>query len=128
MKRHSHFFVISLVVAVTVAIFADGYGQDADSKKPGSEEAAAIDRSNAALDKVYRQLMKELKADQKRRLKEAQRAWIKWRDAESEFSARLGGAVGDSALRVDHAVVQKELIEQRTEVLEKYLKNAESNR
>jgi uncharacterized protein YecT (DUF1311 family) len=34
-------------------------------------------------------------------LKEGQRSWIKWRDDEALLIARVGGAPGGSALRVD---------------------------
>ena len=54
-------------------------------------------------------------------LRDAQRAWIKWRDAEALFIARLGGAVGGSALRVDVADAQLKLINDRIAVLKAYL-------
>jgi uncharacterized protein YecT (DUF1311 family) len=95
-----------------------------DFKPPGTEEQAAVDRANVEIDRVYKQLVAKLDADQQKSLKEAQRAWIKWRDAEAETIARLGGAVGGSALRVDYANAQEKLIKERTEVLRGYLKDA----
>lgn len=57
---------------------------------------------------------------EKTSLRDAQRAWIKWRDAEAMFIARRGGAVGGSALRVDVAEAQLKLINDRTAVLKAY--------
>ena len=82
-----------------------------------------MDRANAELDKAYKQLMAKLDAEQQKSLKEAQRAWIKWRDAEADIIARVGGAVGGSALRVDYANAQAKLIKERMEVLRGYLKD-----
>jgi uncharacterized protein YecT (DUF1311 family) len=87
-----------------------------------------VDSANADLDKVYKQLMSKLDAGQQKSLKEAQRAWIKWRDAEADIIARVGGAVGGSAMRVDYANAQAKLIKERTVVLRGYLKDAETNR
>ena len=53
-----------------------------------------------------------------------QRAWIKWRDAEADIIARVGGAIGGSALRVDYANAQTKLIKERNEVLRGYMKEA----
>ena len=95
---------------------------------PGSEENAAVDRANAEIDKVYKELIAKLDDAQQKSLKEAQRAWIKWRDAEADAIARLGGAVGGSAMRVDYANAQTKLIKERTEVLRGYLKEMEKNK
>jgi len=104
------------------------YGQEKNFKPPGSDEQAAVDKANVEIDNVYKQLMSKLGAEQQKSLKEAQRAWIKWRDAEADLIARLGGSVGGSAMRVDYANAQTKLIQQRTEVLKGYIKDAESNR
>jgi uncharacterized protein YecT (DUF1311 family) len=93
---------------------------DADFKPPGTEENAAVDQANKRLDAVYKQLMGKLDVDGQKALKEAERSWIKWRDDEAMLMARVGGAVGGSALRVDVANAQKKLIDQRIEVLTAY--------
>ena len=102
-------------------------GKDPDFKPPGTEENAAVDRANAKLDAVYKRLMSKLDADGQKALKEAERSWIKWRDDEAMLMARVGGAVGGSALRVDFASAQLKLINQRMEVLGEYLKQAGAN-
>jgi uncharacterized protein YecT (DUF1311 family) len=60
-------------------------------------------------------------------LKEAERSWIKWRDDEAMLMARVGGAVGGSAMRVDFANAQLKLINQRIEALSEYLEQSTGN-
>ncbi len=102
---------------------------------PGTEEQAAVDRANKELDRVYGELMAKagdpknrtgaLDAEkEKTSLRDAQRAWIKWRDAEAMFIARHGGAVGGSALRVDYLDAQLKLINERIAVLKAYASQA----
>jgi uncharacterized protein YecT (DUF1311 family) len=126
MRTPTRFFVASLAFAIALTALTVTYAQDPNFKPPGTEERAAVDRANADLDKVYKQLMGKLDAEQQKSLKEAQRAWIKWRDAEAELIARVGGDVGGSALRVDFLIEQEKLIKQRIDVLRGYLKQAES--
>jgi uncharacterized protein YecT (DUF1311 family) len=128
MRTLTRIFAASITLAVSVAPLTASYGQDPNFKPPGTEEQAAVDSANAELDKVYKQLMSKLDAEQQKSLREAQRAWIKWRDAEADIIARVGGAVGGSAMRADYAAAQEKLIKQRTGVLRGYLKDAESNR
>lgn len=102
----------------------DSKGEEPDPnwKPPGAEEQAAVDQANTRLDEVYKRLMAKLEPDGKKALKEAERAWIKWRDDEAMLIARVGGATGGSGLRVDFANAQLKLINQRIEVLNEYLK------
>jgi uncharacterized protein YecT (DUF1311 family) len=119
-------FAASLALAVMAVPF-ESKGKDPEFKPPGTEENAAVDQANAKLDAVYKQLMGKLDADGQKALKEAERAWIKWRDDEAMLTARVGGAVGGSSMRVDFANAQKKLIDQRIEVLNGYLKQAAAN-
>jgi len=128
MRTLSRLFAASVALAIAATPLTSSFGEDQNSKPPGTEEQAAVDRANGELDKVYKQLRGRLNAEQQKSLKEAQRAWIKWRDAEADIIARVGGAVGGSAMRVDYANAQAKLIKERTEVLRGYLKEAESNR
>jgi uncharacterized protein YecT (DUF1311 family) len=102
---------------------------------PGTQEQAAVDRANKELDQVYAQLMAKagdpnnragnLDAErEKTSLRNAQRAWIKWRDAEAVFMARHGGAVGGGALRGDVLEAQLKLINDRVAVLKAFLTQA----
>ncbi|MEY2529775.1 MAG: hypothetical protein QOJ05_1865 [Verrucomicrobiota bacterium] len=128
MRTRTRIFATSIALVIAATPLTASYGQDPNFKPPGTEEQAAVDSANADLDKVYKQLMSKLDAEQQKSLKEAQRAWIKWRDAEADIIARVGGAVGGSAMRVDYANAQAKLIKERTVVLRGYLKAAETNR
>ena len=86
-----------------------------------------MDEANTRLDEVYRSLMSKLDADGQKALKEAERSWIKWRDDEAMLIARVGGAIGGSAMRVDFANAQLRLINQRIEALGEYLKQSAGN-
>ena len=110
------------VLLITAMPFESSYCEDFNLKLPGTEEAATVEQANRELDAVYKQLMGKLDADGQKALKEAERSWIKWRDAEAVLIARVGGAVGGSDLRVDVLTAQAELINQRTEVLIEYSK------
>lgn len=120
--------IAALTVAFGMAFSAPSFGQkDPNWTLPGAEELAAVERANATIDAAYAQLRNKLGPEQRKSLQEAQRAWIKWRDAEADLIARLGNDLGHgSGFRVDFANAQTKLINQRTEVLKKYLSQATS--
>jgi uncharacterized protein YecT (DUF1311 family) len=90
-------------------------------EKYDAEDQAAVVSANKVLDGVYSALMSKTEDSQeKTSLRDAQRAWIKWRDAEAMYIARHGGSVGGSALRGDFAVAQLKLINERIAVLKAY--------
>ncbi len=130
----SHLFP---VVAVVFALASLAVCARAEEKweSPGMKEQAAVDQANKELDRVYGELMAKVDdpksrtgglgaKSEKTSLRDAQRAWIKWRDAEAMFIARHRGAVGGSALRVDFAEAQLKLINDRIAVLKTYLSDA----
>jgi len=94
---------------------------------PGAKEQAEVDSANKELDGVYRDLMAKAEPEEKTALRDAQRAWIKWRDAEAMYIARHGGAVGGSALRVDYSEAELKLIKERIAVLKAYKSEAPKN-
>jgi uncharacterized protein YecT (DUF1311 family) len=120
--------IAALAVAFQIAFSVPSSAQkDPNWTPPGTEELAAVERANATIDAVYAQLRNKLGPEERKSLQEAQRAWIKWRDAEADLIARLGGGIGHgSGFRVDFANAQTKLINQRTEVLKKYLSEATS--
>ena len=122
----STLFAASLALVIVTVPF-ESKGKDPEFKPPGTEENAAVDQANTKLDAVYKRLMSKLDADGQKALKEAERSWIKWRDDEAMLMARVGGAVGGSAMRVDFANAQLKLITQRTEVLSEYLHQSVGN-
>ena len=116
------------IALVIMAVPFESKGKEPDFKPPGTEENAAVDQANAKLDAVYKRLMGKLDADGQKALKEAERSWIKWRDDEAMLMTRVGGAVGGSAMRVDFANAQLKLINQRLEVLSKYIGEVEKEK
>jgi uncharacterized protein YecT (DUF1311 family) len=121
---------IPILFALSIALVTvplQSKGKDPDFKPPGTEENAAVDQANTKLDTVYKRLMSKLDVDGQKALKEAERSWIKWRDDEAMLMARVGGAVGGSAMRVDFANAQLKLINQRLEVLGEYAQQVAGN-
>jgi uncharacterized protein YecT (DUF1311 family) len=57
--------------------------------------ARARDRADAALNKVYRELMKDAGATERAKLRAAQLAWIKFRDAQCDYESigNKGGSI-----------------------------------
>jgi uncharacterized protein YecT (DUF1311 family) len=129
MKRH--LFPVLTVLFALGSFAVCNVRADEKWERPGTQEQAAVDQANKELDRVYAELMAKA-ADPKNRsgdldaerektsLRDAQRAWIKWRDAEATFIARHGGAVGGSALRMDVLDAQLKLINERIAVLKAY--------
>ena len=116
------FSIAALVIALGIAFSVSSFAQkDPNFTPPGTEELAAVEQANKAIDAVYAQLRKKLEPEESKSLQEAQRAWIKWRDVEADLITRLGGSIGGSAFRVDFANAQTKLIKERTELLKKYL-------
>ena len=115
------------IALVIMAVPFESKGAVPDFKPPGTEENAAVDQANKRLDALYKQLMGKLDEQGQKALKEAERSWIKWRDDEAMLMARVGGAIGGSAMRVDFANAQKKLIDQRIEVLTEYAKQSAGN-
>ena len=120
-------FAAAAALLIMAVPLESSYGQDPNSKPPGTEENAAAEQANKELDAVYKRLMGKLDTDGEKASKEAERSWIKWRDDEAMLMARVGGAVGGSGMRVDFANAQLKLITQRTEVLSEYLKQSAGN-
>jgi uncharacterized protein YecT (DUF1311 family) len=59
------------------------------------EARAALEKADAELNKVYKELRETLSEEEKARLKEVQKLWITFRDKEAEFAASLyeGGSM-----------------------------------
>jgi len=121
------FPVASLAIAITIISIASSAAQDPNGKRPGTDEAAAVEQANKQIDVVYKELMNKLDVEGQKSLREAQRSWIKWRDDEAVLIARVGGAIGGSALRVDFLTAQASLIRERTAVLKAYLDRSGNN-
>lgn len=122
MKNHSQFGAL-IALLFTLAFIAVGNAHAGE--KYDAKDQAAVVSANKVLDGVYGDLMSKTEDSQeKTSLRNAERAWIKWRDAEAEYIGRHGGAVGGSALRGDFAVAQLKLINERIAVLKAYASQA----
>ncbi|MCC7430749.1 DUF1311 domain-containing protein [bacterium] len=81
----------------------------------------ATKKWDAELNKKYKQLMNLLPAEQKEKLRTAQREWIKYRDKELEFSNQFYNEMGGSMWTPVAAGKNLDLTKQRTLELEKYI-------
>jgi uncharacterized protein YecT (DUF1311 family) len=137
--KQSRLFV--MLAAVTFSQFSinaphlDAANQELQSLR------AKLDDANEKLNGVYQNLLaafnKQIKngdeldrtfAEQhEKALTEAERAWVRWRDAEAVFQARFTGSVGGSALEEDVDTNLLEMISQRTELLQKDLDKLNSD-
>jgi uncharacterized protein YecT (DUF1311 family) len=115
------------LVLLTALLLASPVTRCPAFEPPGTEEQAAVDKANKTLDGVYHNLMAKGDEKEQASLREAQRAWIKWRDAEAMYIARHGGAIGGSALRVDYINAQLKLIKERIAVLKACLSQPQAN-
>jgi uncharacterized protein YecT (DUF1311 family) len=94
----------------------------------------AIAEANASLGRTYQKIVETLDGkaaagdawakNLKAALVEAERAWIKWRDAEALMRAYAGGAEGGSALNEDLHSALLDLIKERQEYLQSLLEGS----
>jgi uncharacterized protein YecT (DUF1311 family) len=91
----------------------------AEEERPRLREELAADKANKQLDVVFRDLMAKADTKMKTRLRAAQLAWIKWKNAEANYIARRV-ALGGSALRVAYAEAEEKLVNERIVVLKAY--------
>jgi uncharacterized protein YecT (DUF1311 family) len=125
-------WVTPLVGAVSIYITATvGQGSEIDNL---IAQDKAISEANASLDQTYQKIIADLDGkvaagdpsakNLKAALIEAERAWIKWRDAEALMRAYAGGAVGGSALNEDLHSALLDLIKERQEYLQSLLEGS----
>ena len=101
--------VILLFAAAPVAVLAQ---TNAEMKE---EAAELLEESDKAMNAAYQQLLKILGDEGKRRLRESQRAWLTFRDAEAGFdSHHMAGGTGEGLERLGSL---NQLTEERTERL-----------
>jgi uncharacterized protein YecT (DUF1311 family) len=110
--------IVALLVTLVSLPVRDAKAED-QSDRPGSREQAEADKANKNLEAVFRDLMSKADTKMKIRLRAAQLAWIKWKDAEANYIARRV-AVGGSALRVAYAEAEEKLVKERIAVLKAY--------
>ncbi len=87
------------------------------------QSAREFKQADEALNDTYKKLVAKLDKQGKEKLQEAQRAWIKFRDLESE--SRADGYRGGSIMPLIYNNCQRDLTNARTKDLEDRLKELE---
>jgi uncharacterized protein YecT (DUF1311 family) len=106
--------VLAVVLAfVTPRVFSQ---TQAEMTQRANDDA---DRADKALNATYKELMALLDDEGKEKLKTAQRAWLKFRDAEAEVDADY--ARGGSLSPQLYAIALKSLTEARTAQLQAHV-------
>jgi uncharacterized protein YecT (DUF1311 family) len=93
----------------------------AQSNAEMKEQAGIIlDKSDKAMNQAYQQLLSVLNDEGKKRLRETQRAWIAYRDAQAGFdSHHMAGGTGEGLERLGSL---NQLTEERTKRLQEDFK------
>ncbi|MCA1616454.1 MAG: lysozyme inhibitor LprI family protein [Acidobacteria bacterium] len=86
--------------------------------------ALEFQKADAALNKIYRRLMKDAGAAEKAKLRAAQLAWIKFRDAHCEYESF--GNKGGSIYPMVYSFCLADVTGKRAEQFEEILKEAEA--
>ena len=81
--------------------------------------ARARDKADAELNKVYRELIKDTDATERAKLRAAQLAWIKFRDAQCDYESvgNTGGSIYPMVMGFCLARVTKDRVKQLQEIL-----------
>lgn len=135
MKRLALTLVIVILTISSVIVFA----QEEERKYPIDqwlEECIDKDPSTAGmnnctykanemwdkeLNKIYKQLMKKLNPQGQKLLKEAETAWIKYRDAELNFGDEIIYGIGGTIASTTSAGQRYDFVKTRTLELKAYL-------
>jgi len=115
--------VIGVVTALVVPLFMTAVQVQSQTQAGMNAEAHAdFVKADAELNKTYEALLKKLPdAESKDKLKQSQRAWLAFRDAEAAFAA--DEARGGSMAPTLRYASMTELTEQRTKQLKARLTN-----
>lgn len=123
-----HLYKAGLPVIAALSVYMSATMSAASEVDNLVAEDKAIAAANSSLDRIYQKIIANLDSQiaageegsksMKQALVEAERTWIKWRDAEALWRAYSGGAVGGSALNEDLHSALLTLIKERQEYLE----------
>jgi len=89
---------------------------------------ADYDKADVELNATYKRLMTQLDDEGKKSLRNAQRAWIAFRDAEAETHIDECGVRGGTNSVLIHTCTLQQLTEERTARLKKWLANLEQEK
>lgn len=115
----------TIILLLTVSLFADNKHKidkecaaclDTNITTVGMKECliAAIDKWDAELNVQYSHLMKKLTPAQKTAVKEAQRKWIAYRDAQHQAEITIYGSFGGTMYGITILSQKLELIRSQT--------------
>ncbi len=112
-----------LLIPATL-LFIMGEGRAQSQSEMNQKEYAIYEKADAALNKIYLQVLSKLDDEGKAKLKVAQRAWVVFRDAQAELDAdimrggsaapllRAGSLTGTTRHRTDEL---KQLLNQHSD-------------
>lgn len=115
--------ITRLALRTTLALITI-YPTAANAQNQGEmnrEAAAEFEAADATLNKVYKQFIDKLDDEGKEKLKIAQRAWVQFRDAQSDFEAD-SEARGGSMAPLIYNGARKRLTDARIKELKAALK------
>ena len=114
-------YVTSLALLIAALVAFPTSDANAQSQAEMNRQAAKdFEKADAELNSTYAALMAKLPdAESKQKLKESQRAWLAFRDAEAAFQA--DGERGGSMAPLIYSTTASELTQARIEALRKQL-------
>ena len=126
---------ILLFLLISLLITSVSSAQEPESKNPCEDAMTTVEMQeclgqqyqqwDAELNLVYKKIRSKLSVVRKTKLKEAQLAWIVFRDKSAEFEA--SEEEGGSMYSLVHLSLMASLTEQRVENLREILKRMDSN-
>ncbi|WP_462383550.1 lysozyme inhibitor LprI family protein [Pseudomonas sp. Marseille-QA0892] len=119
MNRQLSFLVIALIAPMPALADIDPCAKAQTQMDLNACTDQAYRAADLALNQTYQTLRKRLSENGRTKLKDAQRAWISFRDAECTFIA--SGMEGGSAQPMVHSSCLTNLTRERTETLAKQM-------
>jgi len=114
-----------LAVAISSSVYAKCERNEYGVYEENTCAYEAQEKADKQLNVVYRDLMSVQDEEGKKKLKAAQMAWIKYRDAELTFVYSVeSGSIGQLVAANQHERITRE----RTKILSDWLKNTNWNR
>ncbi|CAG8870858.1 hypothetical protein PS627_04179 [Pseudomonas fluorescens] len=115
-------YLLATAALMSITAHAEDYTQCMDKASSTLAMSSCIQsetqRQDDRLNKVYKQLMTKLDSDSQKRLREAQRSWIKYREGNCGFMGRVSGASID---RIQGAMCELDMRRDRAAELEQVL-------
>lgn len=113
--------VLGLILTATIVFLPNASAQIQSQPELNAQALAEFEKADKELNEVYQKVLKQLSDDEitKQKFIAAQKAWIKFRDAEAELEA--DSERGGSMENMVRSNSETELTKARTTELKKYL-------